>query len=83
MKLRVLSLSLALVPVLAGSASAQMIKLEFVDGLVNLKAENASVAPSSPNGRDWAARRSSTATRSRERPSQSSCRPLLNATRWI
>jgi hypothetical protein len=43
MKLRVLSLSLALVPVLAGSASAQVIKLEFVDGLVNLKAENASV----------------------------------------
>ena len=43
MKSRVLSLSLGLLLALAGTASAQSIKLEFANGLVNLKADNASV----------------------------------------
>jgi hypothetical protein len=43
MKLRILSLSAAVVLTLAGTASAQTIKLEFVNGLVNLKADNAPV----------------------------------------
>ena len=43
MKIRVLSLSLALLLALAGTASAQAVKLEFANGLVNLKADNAPV----------------------------------------
>ena len=43
MKFRVLCLSVALLPLLAGTASAQSVKLEFVDGLVNVKADNAPV----------------------------------------